>query len=56
MIGLQAMRVINETKKDNAAVLLADGTNMGTATSSACFKDLKGLIGPKIKEFAAQRG
>lgn len=45
----QVMASINIKKKNNATVLLADGTEIGSAQSNISYKELGGIIGSMMK-------
>ena len=43
------MASINNMKKDNASILLADGTSIGAGQSGIKYRDLSGAIGSMMK-------
>jgi|AntRauTorckE5430_2_1112549.scaffolds.fasta_scaffold01258_6 hypothetical protein len=43
------MASINAMKKENATVLLADGTDIGAAAENMTYKDLSGMMGNMMR-------
>ncbi len=43
------MASINNMKKDNASILLADGSSIGAGQSGIKYRDLSGAIGSMMK-------
>ena len=49
----QVMATINNMKKENASILLADGTTIGTSQNSLKYRDLSGSIGEMMKSLVS---
>ena len=49
----QVMATINNMKKENALILLADGTTIGTSQNSLKYRDLSGSIGEMMKSLVS---
>jgi len=51
----EVMAAINKLKRDNASILLADGSSIGSAADNIGFKELGGRIGDMMKYISSKR-
>jgi hypothetical protein len=49
------MKIVNETKRNNAAILLADGSKLTVAQSGLSFQELTGVLGRAVEQARQQR-